>query len=67
MPHIRLNGEPKELPEGTTVADLVTGLGLSSRPVAVERNRHVVSRDDHGDVTLEEGDQIEIVSFVPGG
>jgi len=64
---ISLNGEPRELPEGTTVAALVTTLGLAPGRVAVERNREIVSRADHPRVTLLEGDKLEVVTFVGGG
>lgn len=67
MAEIRLNGEPKDLPEGTTVADLLNDLGVSDRPVAVERNGHIVPRSEHASTTLAPGDRVEVVSFVPGG
>ncbi|MFO7767495.1 MAG: sulfur carrier protein ThiS [bacterium] len=67
MPSIILNGEPREIQEGTSVRDLLEGLDLLDRPVAVERNRSIVSRDRFDTTLLEEGDRIEVVSFVPGG
>jgi sulfur carrier protein len=64
---ILLNGESAEVPEGLTIAALVAHLGLGPGPVAVERNREVVPRAEHGGTRLEEGDQIEVVHFVGGG
>ena len=62
-----VNGDPMEVADGATVADLLGKLGLGPGPVAVERNGDVVPRRSHGDVKLTEGDQIEVVHFVGGG
>lgn len=67
MPTIVLNGEPRATEPGTTVAVLLTELGLDSRQVAVERNRAIVPRARHGQTVLAEGDQLEVVTFVGGG
>ena len=64
---IEVNGEPHELPEGTTVSGLLQHLGISEGPVAVERNAIIVPRANHGEATLAEGDQLEVVQFVGGG
>ena len=64
---ISLNGEPRELPEGTTIAAMLATLELAPGRVAVERNREIVSRDHHARVTLLEGDSLEVVTFVGGG
>lgn len=65
--HITVNGEPREVPSGTTVRGLVEILGLTDGPVAVERNREVVPRAEHTSAELGAGDVIEIVHFVGGG
>ncbi|HVI01370.1 MAG TPA: sulfur carrier protein ThiS [Enhygromyxa sp.] len=67
MPTIVLNGEVRELGVGLTVSDLLRELRLDSRQVAVERNREVVPRAEHGSTVLAEGDQLEVVTFVGGG
>src|SRR5437870_7336793 len=41
---VMVNGEPRALDAGVTVADLVAALGLGPRRVAVEVNRAVVPR-----------------------
>jgi sulfur carrier protein len=53
--------------EGTTVATLISELGLAGRPVAVERNREVVPRAQHASTVLAAGDRLEVVTFVGGG
>ncbi len=67
MPTIVLNGEERPLADGQTVADLLRELGLDPRQVAVERNREVVPRAEHGSTALAPGDQLEVVTFVGGG
>ncbi|MEY4179361.1 MAG: Sulfur carrier protein ThiS [Planctomycetota bacterium] len=64
---ILFNGEPRELVDGATVADLVRQAVPNARYVAVERNGEVVPRDRHASTRLHEGDQIEVVTLVGGG
>jgi thiamine biosynthesis protein ThiS len=65
--HIKLNGEAKELGEGTTLLALIEQLALAPERLAVELNREVVRRADWQGVQLSEGDRVEIVHFVGGG
>lgn len=65
--NVQVNGEAREVPEGTTVRRLVEMLGLTDGPVAVERNGEIVRRAQHTTEALAEGDVIEIVHFVGGG
>ena len=64
---VTVNGEPRELPAGSTVADLVTALGLKPAQVAVERNKELVRRADHAATELADGDRLEVVTFFGGG
>ncbi|MCY3004130.1 MAG: sulfur carrier protein ThiS [Planctomycetota bacterium] len=64
---IRLNGETKSVPEGTSVAILVAGLGLRPEVVAVERNGRIVRRAEHATTALQRGDELEVVTLVGGG
>ena len=64
---IIVNGEEHLMQSERTVADLVERLGLSEKPCAIERNRTVVPRAEHGRTELADGDQIEIVTLVGGG
>ena len=64
---IRVNGEHRRVNAGITVADLAHELGLEPTRVAVERNLEIVPRSTLADVTIEDGDEIEIVTFVGGG
>lgn len=64
---IKINGESRDIPDRITIEGLVTGLGLRSDRLAVERNREVVSRAEWPYIVLEENDQLEIIHFVGGG
>jgi len=64
---ISVNGEHRRVPAGITIAALAAELGLSPTKVAVERNMEIVPRSTLGDVTIEDGDTFEIVTFVGGG
>lgn len=63
---ITLNGERRELPAGTTVADVVENLNLRPDQVAVELNRRLLRSGNYGR-ELVEGDEVEVVTFVGGG
>ena len=65
--NLRVNGEHRRLRDGLTLAELARELGLSPDKVAVERNLEVVPRSTLAEVALEDGDEIEIVTFVGGG
>ena len=64
---ITVNGQTKQLPEGSTIAALLASLGVERGRVAVERNRDVVPKKSYDDVTLVAGDRVEVVTFVGGG
>jgi len=64
---IRVNGEPREVAAGTTVARLLVDLEMQPRYLAVERNFELVPRSRHADCILADGDTLEIVTLVGGG
>jgi thiazole synthase len=64
---LTVNGEPRRIAVGATIAALVASLELNPQKVAVERNGEIVPRSTLADVTLSDGDTLEIVHFVGGG
>ena len=64
---LRVNGEHRRVRAGMSIADLAAELGLVPEKVAVERNLEIVPRSTLAQVTLADGDEIEIVHFVGGG
>lgn len=67
MIEIRLNGKPHELAAGQSVRQLLESLDLHPGMVVVERNREILERDRYDEITIDEGDTIELVHFVGGG
>ncbi|MBL0924441.1 MAG: sulfur carrier protein ThiS [Sphingomonadaceae bacterium] len=64
---ITLNGEPRRVESLSSVADLVSQIGLDPAKVAVERNLEIVPRSTLSQIVLCDGDVLEIVHFVGGG
>jgi thiazole synthase len=64
---IRVNGEHRRVPGGSTVAEMVKSLGLDPARVAVERNLEIVPRSTLVEACVLDGDDFEIVHFVGGG
>jgi sulfur carrier protein len=62
-----MNGEPREIESGTTVARLIEALKMQPRFLAVERNFELVPRAWHAECVLADGDRLEIVTLVGGG
>ncbi len=64
---IVINGQAKEVACNLTVATLLQEMSLQPLRVAVELNRLLLPRSQHGLTTLAEGDVLEIVTLVGGG
>ena len=64
---ITLNGDPRRIAPGTSIAALLAELDLPAEKVAVERNLAIVPRSTFAQVQLADGDALEIVHFVGGG
>jgi sulfur carrier protein len=65
---IVLNGEPRELDDGATVADAVDASGAESRSgIAVAVDGEVVPRGGWSDRSLADGQQVEVLQAVQGG
>jgi len=62
-----VNGEPKRVPDGATVADLLREVGLEGSPCAVEVNRVLVPKARHAQTPLQPADSVEVVTLVGGG
>jgi thiamine biosynthesis protein ThiS len=64
---IIINGSPREVADGATVAQLLGELNVTARHVAVEVNLELVPRQRHGEHRLLPGDRLELVTLVGGG
>jgi sulfur carrier protein len=67
MMRVIINGKHETVQEGTTVATLLDRLSLAPVRVAVEINEDIVPRKTFAETAVQEGDRIEIVTFVGGG
>jgi thiamine biosynthesis protein ThiS len=65
--HIHVNGEDREIAEGSSVSDLLGELELQADRVAVEINLKIIDRGEFDRYVLHEDDRIEILSFIGGG
>ena len=66
---ITLNGSPRELPDGTTVAGLVAEIGgrPDGRGIAVAVETEVIPRSDWETTRLVSGERVEVLVAVQGG
>ena len=64
--NLKVNGDPRDLPEGETARSLVVRYNLDPNKVAVELNRRLLKSERYDD-PLKDGDEVEIVTFVGGG
>ncbi len=62
-----VNGAPREVTAGTTVAMLLAALDVRRDGIAVALNDDVVPRTEHASRELRDGDRIEIIVAVAGG
>jgi sulfur carrier protein len=64
---IRVNGEPKNVPQNQSISALLHLLNIASDRVAVELNQSIVRSRDWEKTTVPNGSHIEVVEFVGGG
>lgn len=63
---VKINGEEQAV-EGQTVAEYLEKAGYCRNRVAVEKNGEILPKAEYDSAVLEDGDVIEVVSFVGGG
>ncbi len=64
---VTVNGKVIEVPEGTTLADLLGSEGYDRSRIAVEVDGDICPRADLGSRVIRGGETVEVVSFVGGG
>ncbi len=67
MTTITLNGERRELPEGSSLADLVTTLVETPQALATAVNQEFVPRDARAARLLRDGDAVFTFQPITGG
>ena len=63
---VKVNGMELDI-AGKTVAEYLAATNYDSKRIAVERNGDIVFKAQYGETVLENGDSLEVVSFVGGG
>jgi sulfur carrier protein len=64
---IVVNSRPLDTAQGQTLHALLVSLDLDPDVVVVERNQAIVPGADFAATLLQEGDRLEVLSFVGGG
>ncbi|MCP2338429.1 sulfur carrier protein ThiS [Actinomadura rupiterrae] len=64
---IIVNGEPRDLPAGASVADAVATVTTAPGGVAAALNDEVVARSAWTATRLAEADRLEVLTAVQGG
>lgn len=63
---VKINGDEFNI-AGRTVAQFLSESGFDIRRVAVELNGDILPKTQYESTVLQDGDSVEIVSFVGGG
>ena len=64
---LTINGKKTELESPTGLLSYLESLGVNMRFIAVAYNGAVLRREEFADITLNEGDEVEVVRPVGGG
>jgi len=67
MVRVRINGEEESFDTEPTIRDALDRIEAPPTAVAVEVNRRIVPRSTHAEHVLQDGDEVEVVTFVGGG
>lgn len=65
--NITINGTPQQLTSAKKLSEIVTTYCKQSRHVITELNGAIVPSDQWAQTNLQEGDALELVTFVGGG
>lgn len=63
---VKINGENLDI-AGKTLAEYLETTNYDPKRIAVEKNGDIVPKAQYGETLLEDGDSLEVVSFVGGG
>ncbi len=64
---VTINGEKKEIPNDSTIADILKMLRIEEKVMAVAVNMEIVKKEEWGRYKPKEGDKIEFLGFTGGG
>ena len=64
---IKINGQIKDLDFDISIFDLMHQYKLNKEAVVVELNRKIYRKDELDVINLNDGDELEFISFFGGG
>ena len=67
MQVIKVNGKEIELEKATSVEVYLESTGYQMKRIAVELKGEILPKNEYADRMLEDGDRMEVVTFVGGG
>lgn len=63
---VKINGEQLDI-AGKTITEYLETTSFDPKRIAVECNGRIIPKADYAEMTLSDGDVVEVVSFVGGG
>ena len=63
---VKINGKKLNV-AGKTISEYLATTNYDPKRIAVERNGNIVFKSQYDETLLQDGDSIEVVSFVGGG
>ena len=67
MINVVINGEQKEIEDGTTLLEAIASLKIENKVMAAAVNMQIVKKDDWNNYKIKSGDKLELLQFVGGG
>jgi sulfur carrier protein len=67
MIKITLNGKQKELATALNLHDVIGQFCKDTHPVIAELNGHIIKKPIWNQISIKDGDTVELVSMVGGG
>lgn len=61
-----INGEELDM-AGKTIAEYLSTTNFDPKRIAIEKNGEIVPKAEYSSTVLQDGDSVEVVSFVGGG
>ena len=63
---VKINGECVDV-AGKALLEYLTSANYDPKIIVVERNEEIIPKAQYEEIVLEDGDSVEVVSFVGGG
>ncbi len=63
---VKINGECVDV-AGKSLLEYLTSANYDPKIIVVERNEEIIPKAQYEEIVLEDGDSVEVVSFVGGG